>query len=92
MLPDRSLCVRCPWSVCLSLKEIKSGQFFLFRHKWAFKLSGRQSHGDCVFPPGRDDKKLQLYPTSVTSRDYKRNQIKIGFDSFDTFNLMNETF
>merc|ERR1719242_910089 len=62
VLPDRSLCVRCPW------------------HKWAFRLSGRQSHGDCVFPPGRDDKKLQLYPTSVTSRDYKRNQIKIGFD------------
>ena len=71
MLPDRSLCVRCPW------------------HSWAFKLKGEGGRGDCVFPPGRDEKKLQLYPTVSQG---KRKQIKIGFDSFDTFNLINETF
>ena len=72
MLPDRSLCVRCPW------------------HKWAFRVRGAGGQGHCVHPPGRDDKKLELYPT-VTVRE-KRKQIKIGFDSFDTFNLINETF
>ena len=77
VLPDRSLCVRCPW------------------HRWAFKLRGAGGQGDCVFPPGRDEKKLQLYPTARAAdqpSQGKRKQIKIGFDSFDTFNLINETF
>ena len=78
VLPDRSLCVRCPW------------------HKWAFRVNqakGCQERsdiiGDCVFPPGRDDKKLQIFPTKV---DRKRSQIKIGFQSFDEKMLINETF
>ena len=77
VLPDRSLCVRCPW------------------HKWAFRVNqagGCQQRGDegeCVFPPGRDDKRLQVFPTKV---DRKRSQIKIGFQSFDERILINETF
>ena len=77
-MPDRSLCVRCPW------------------HKWAFRVKGPGGQGHCVQPPGRDDKKLELYPTVTARGDKhsreKKKQIKIGFDSFDTFNLINETF
>ena len=77
VLPDRSLCVRCPW------------------HKWAFRVNparGCQERGDegeCVYPPGRDDKSLQIFPTKV---DRKRGHIKIGFQSFDERMLINETF
>ena len=85
VLPDKSLCVRCPW------------------HKWAFKVgSGHDSwsnyggddnseacFGECVFPHGRDDKTLKVYPTVL---DKARKQIKIGFDSIDTSTLMHETF
>ena len=73
VLPDRSLCVRCPW------------------HKWAFCVAtGRANHeGQCVFPPGRDDKKLKVFPALL---DKRRKQIKIGFDSFDNSTLINETF
>ena len=42
-----------------------------------------------MFPPGRDDKSLAVFPTMV---DTRRKQIKIGFDSFDAGTLVNETF
>ena len=84
VLPDRSLCVRCPW------------------HKWAFKVgsgderfknygeeNSEDCSGECVFPQGRDDKVLKVYPTLM---DKARKQIKIGFDSIDTSTLMHETF
>ena len=77
VLPDRSLCVRCPW------------------HKWAFRVNQadgcqeKGNEGECVFPPGRDDKRLQIFPSKV---DRKRSQIKIGFQSFDERMLVNETF
>ena len=78
VLPDRSLSVRCPW------------------HKWAFRVNvnrgdghGGVEEGECVFPPGRNDKSLEVYPTKI---DRKRNQIKIGFQSFDEWMLVNETF
>jgi len=83
VLPDQSLAVRCPW------------------HKWAFKVGhGHRQYsgfdddksvgsGEVVFPPGRDDKKLQVFPTII---DRKRKHIKIGFESVDESMLMNETF
>ena len=42
-----------------------------------------------MFPPGRDDKSLAVFPTLVTP---SRKQVKIGFDSFDAGTLVNETF
>ena len=85
MLPDRSLCVRCPWhrwAFCVGRHD--------GRHDGRYDGRGAGVHeGDCVFPPGRDDKKLKLFPAVL---DKRRKQIKIGFDSFDTSTLVNETF
>ena len=45
--------------------------------------------GDCVFPAGRTDKKVKVFPALL---DKEKKQVKIGFDSFDHSTLMNETF
>jgi len=75
MLPDKSLCVRCPW------------------HRWSFRLEGGSGgsgeSGDCVFPRARKDKKLKVFPVKL---DQTRNEIKIGFDSFDSKTLRDEDY
>ena len=86
MMPDKSLCVRCPW------------------HRWAFRLGSddvavgcrsrgggeaRNREGECVFPPTRKDKRLQVFPAKV-GKD--RRRIEIGFDKFDTKTLCEEEY
>jgi len=95
VLPDKSLCVRCPWhkwAFCVANRD-KGGdaekQNFR-RNLFSEEIQGGKVEvGDCVFPPGRDDKKMKVYPAFL---DKKRKQVKIGFESFNSFTLMNETF
>merc|ERR1711892_224737 len=95
VLPDKSLCVRCPWhkwAFCVAKSQ--SGELTgkeTFRRNLFSEERSLESHavGDCVFPPGRDDKKMKVYPAVL---DKKRKQVKIGFESFNSFTLMNETF
>lgn len=95
VLPDKSLCVRCPWhkwAFCVAKPqsgepmEKENFRRNLFSEE---RPSARIAVGDCVFPPGRDDKKMSVYPAVF---DKKRKQVKIGFESFNSFTLMNETF
>jgi len=93
VLPDKSLCIRCPWhkwKFCLA-KSQQRGEIENFRRNlFSQERSTRKLQvGDCIFPSGRDDKKMKVYPTEF---DTVRKQLKIGFESFDTFTLINETF
>lgn len=95
VLPDKSLCVTCPWhkwAFCVANGEAgEPTEKQNFRRNLFSAERSRTSLGvgDCVFPPGRDDKKMKVYPAVL---DKKRKQVKIGFESFNSFTLMNETF
>jgi len=83
VLPDKSLCVRCPWhkwAFCVSENAAHS------------ESSGELQEskvGSCVFPPGRS-KTLQVFPTDVPKS--KRGHIKIGFESIPISTLVNQPF
>ena len=86
VLPDSSLCVRCPWhkwSFCVSPASSTRRKLF----------SGPEDRGrgECVWPPGRGQEGVgvKVYPT-VT--DKRRKTIKIGFDSFDEDTLTKAAF
>ena len=88
VLPDKSLCVKCPWhkwSFCLGRKGSQSDEF-----KDGIKrdLFGKKV-GQCVWPGGNDRAGVKVYPTIV---DKKRKNIKIGFDNFDMKTLREELF
>jgi len=84
MLPDRSLCVRCPWhkwTFCISSgtnNEVsKSGN----------NMNSRV--GSCTYPLSRPDKRLKVFPVVMENN---RKHIKIGFESITKETLMEEKF
>jgi len=83
ILPDKSLCVRCPWhrwAFCVSSNGGNS------------ESSGGlhdSKVGTCVFPTGRS-KTLQVFSTEVSKSN--RRHIKIGFESIPIATLVNEPF
>jgi len=93
VLPDKSLCVRCPWhkwAFCLAKTQDPSGRENFRRNLFSDeRVLASHEVGDCVFPPGREDKKMKVFPAVL---DKKRKQVKIGFESFNSFTLINETF
>lgn len=95
VLPDKSLCVRCPWhkwAFCVSGKEPGERKEAFRRNLFQEDGQGGRSRpevGVCVFPPNRGDRRLQVYATQL---DRRRKTLKIGFESFNTTTLMNETF
>ena len=81
VLPDQSLCVRCPW------------------HRWAFTVGGAgpdstrrqlfpgRQPGQCVSPPGRSAR-LDTFPATTSAS----GQVRVGFSSFHSRTLTEETF
>jgi len=70
MLPDKSLCVRCPvhrWTFCVSSPERSQGD----------PNSMDPKVGSCISPATQKDKKLKVFPV-LQSQD--RKHIKIGFE------------
>jgi len=93
MLPDKSLCVKCPWhkwTFCVA----RGGAGGLRRNPTRKKLfSGAEDRrqGECVWPLGRGQEGygVKIYP-AVTDR--KRRTVKIGFESFDKKSLTEAAF
>eukprot|EP00092_Neocalanus_flemingeri_P021762 GFUD01023608.1.p1 GENE.GFUD01023608.1~~GFUD01023608.1.p1 ORF type:complete len:238 (+),score=87.57 GFUD01023608.1:65-778(+) len=91
VLPDRSLCVRCPWhrwAFCVGREGALSGQIGRTRRTL---FGRRKGEGECVFPPGRGEEGegVKVFPALV---DTRRRKVKIGFESFDTKTLVEEQF
>jgi len=83
ILPDKSLCVRCPWhkwAFCVSSSAGNSES----PGKWQ-----DSKVGSCVFPTGRS-KTLQVFSTEVSKSN--RRHIKIGFESIPIATLVNQPF
>jgi len=83
VLPDRSLCVRCPWhkwAFCIAPDPGQSGDLDDMENSKV---------GSCVFPAGRS-KTLQVFSTEVSQNN--RRHIKIGFESIPIATLVNEPF
>jgi len=83
ILPDKSLCVRCPWhkwAFCVSSKGVNPES--------PGKLHDSKV-GSCVFPAGRS-KTLQVFSTEVSKSN--RRHIKIGFESIPMSTLVNQPF
>ena len=84
MLPDSSICVKCPWhkwAFCVGRKqesvlgEVRRNLF-----------GRRKGAGECVFPEGREG--IQVFPANVVTKD----KVKIGFQNFHNDSLVGETF
>ena len=91
VLPDMSLCVKCPWhkwSFCVK-KNINSN--ITRRRLFTGDNGSRSGAGECVWPPGRGQEGVgvKVFPTRV---DRRRKIIKIGFESFDNNMLVNANF
>ena len=83
-LPDRSLCVKCPWhkwSFCVTSRNITRRRLFS-------GSEGVSRHGECVWPPGRGELGLKIFPTVVKNR----KSIKIGFEKVNNQTLLGESF
>jgi len=98
VLPDKSLCVRCPWhkwSFCVSRRGSQGSDVGtrrkLFNDDSRDEGRGRKGQGECVWPPGRGEEGVgvKVYSTIVEKR---RKTIKIGFESFDSQSLTNSYF
>ena len=90
VLPDKSLCVKCPWhkwTFCVANKKQDS----VTRRKLFSSERSSRGQGECVWPPGRgeDGVSVKVYPTLV---DKRRKTIKIGFESFNNKTLCNSEF
>ena len=90
VLPDRSVCVRCPWhrwSFCVARKKPGSE---LFTRRKLFTEESR-GQGECVWPPGRGEEGagVKVYPAIV---DKKRKSVKIGFENFSEKTLFKSEF
>ena len=84
MLPDRSICVKCPWhkwTFCVGRKQ-EDGMGEVRRNLFG----GRKGAGECVFPEGREG--LQVFPANVVTKD----KVMIGFQNFHKDFLVGETF
>jgi len=83
ILPDKSLCVRCPWhkwAFCVSSNAGDSESPGKYQDSKV---------GSCVFPTGRS-KTLQVFSTEVSKSN--RRHIKIGFESIPIATLVNQPF
>ena len=94
-LPDRSLCVRCPWhkwTFCVSGREGRNGRSLTRR-----KLFGGEERvggaGHCVSPAvaAARGSQVKVFPASVV-RNQTRKTIKIGFENFNRKTLFEEPF
>ena len=85
-LPDRSLCVRCPWhkwAFCVSGRN-------LTRRKLFTGLAEARADGECVWPPGREEApRVKVFPAVVSKT---RKSIKIGFENVNEKTLFGESF
>merc|ERR1712226_957668 len=87
MLPDRSLCVKCPWHkwrFCIS-----SGTK---DHVSKSSNSPNKKTGSCTYPDsmkGKSEARLQVFPVFMCKN---RKHIKIGFDPFTKASLTEEQF
>jgi len=95
VLPDMSLCVRCPWhkwSFCVSRSRNPGSDVGirrkLFNDDSRGQVTRARGQGECVWPPGRGEEGVgvKVYSTRVSKR---RDTIKIGFESFDSQSLIN---
>ena len=88
MLPDKSLCVKCPWhkwAFCVGKKE-ESG---VVRDARRNLFGRRKGEGECVWPGGDGREGVKVFPAIV---DKKRKNVKIGFENFDLKTLVEENF
>jgi len=84
VLPDKSLCVRCPWhkwAFCILSPSSKTD--------YTTSRTDLTKVGSCVHPPSRTDKKLEVFPAIIGNN---RRHIKIGFESIAKATLMDENF
>ena len=84
-LPDRSLCVKCPWhkwTFCVSGRNITRRKLFGGEER----VGGQ---GQCVSPALARGRKVQIFHTVVNK---KRNTIKIGFENLNRKTLFDEAF
>ena len=97
VLPDMSLCVKCPWhkwTFCVAKKRVGAGGDNNTRRK-LFTNSGSsqgRGQGECVWPPGRGEEGVgvKVYPTIVDKR--RKTTIKIGFENFSEKTLYDSEF
>jgi len=93
VLPDKSLCVRCPWHKWAFKVSGGRRPGERFRRNLFQDVPDdgtmKDCVGSCVFPPNRGERTLQVFPTQL---DRRRKTLKIGFESFDNATLKEETF
>ena len=92
MMPDKSLCVRCPWhrwAFRLGADDGGAAAAVGCRPRGGGEARNNREAGECVFPPTRKDKRLQVFPAKV-GKD--RRRVEIGFDKFDTKTLCEEEY
>ena len=90
MLPDKSICVRCPWhkwAFCVGRKEegavvVGDARRNLFGR--------RRGEGECVWPAGEGREGVRVFPAKVDRN--RRDTVKIGFENFDNKTLVEENF
>ena len=97
VLPDRSLCLRCPshrWAFCLGRVSIPPAatRRVLFPGEDSAEkpvcVEASHSTGRCVRPDSRRELRLQTYPVRLD----KEGRLSIGFQSLHRGTLVNESF
>lgn len=98
VLPDLSLCLRCPWhkwtfslgrKVCGSNSGTRRTLFVEPNNtSLSNSVEPSLSSGTCLHPPGRTDLRLSMYPVRIEDRD----RVSIGFKSLHINTLLGQTF
>ena len=94
VLPDKSLCVKCPWHKWTFCVSGGNGRNITRRKLFGGQERvGGEAEGHCVSPAvaRSNGKKVKVFPASVVLNK-TRKTIKIGFENFNRKTLFEEPF